>query len=87
MTLKYHPDKNSDPEAAEIFIKISKSYEVLTDPNKKAIFEKYGNPDGPSSLSVSIAFPSFLLKPENHVLILVTFFLFILIVVPCNFLN
>lgn len=29
--LKYHPDKNSDPAAVDIFHKLSKALEILTD--------------------------------------------------------
>lgn len=48
LTLKYHPDKNKDdPQATARFIMIAKAYEVLTDEDAKAKYEKYGSPDGP----------------------------------------
>ncbi|KAK3808528.1 MAG: hypothetical protein J3Q66DRAFT_355021 [Benniella sp.] len=42
LALKYHPDKNSDPGAQKKFQEISEAYEVLSDSNKRAVFDKYG---------------------------------------------
>ncbi|XP_067938988.1 dnaJ homolog subfamily C member 17-like [Watersipora subatra] len=38
--LKYHPDKNSDASAVEVFHKLSKALEILTDPAAKAAYDK-----------------------------------------------
>jgi len=41
--LKYHPDKNRDnPEAESIFAEIANAYEVLSDSEKRQIYDKYG---------------------------------------------
>lgn len=41
--LKYHPDKNQDnAEAAEKFKEISGAYEILSDPQKREIYDTYG---------------------------------------------
>jgi curved DNA-binding protein CbpA len=40
LAIKYHPDKNpDDPSAKEKFQKIANAYEVLSDPDKRAIYD------------------------------------------------
>ena len=42
MALKYHPDKNKTPGAEEKFKNIAEAYEVLSDKDKRAVYDKYG---------------------------------------------
>ncbi|KAK2164520.1 hypothetical protein LSH36_62g00007 [Paralvinella palmiformis] len=42
MALKYHPDKNKSSGAEEKFKAIAEAYEVLSDPKKREIYDKYG---------------------------------------------
>lgn len=39
---KYHPDVNKEAGAEDTFKKIGEAYEVLSDENKRAIYDKYG---------------------------------------------
>jgi molecular chaperone DnaJ len=42
LTLKYHPDRNKAPEAAERYKEIAAAYAVLSDPKKRAEYDARG---------------------------------------------
>lgn len=46
LAMKYHPDVADTPDAAERFKEIGEAYEVLHDPNKRAMYDRGGNPMG-----------------------------------------
>ncbi|BBN99240.1 molecular chaperone DnaJ [Sporolactobacillus terrae] len=42
---KYHPDVNKDPGAPEKFKEATKAYEILSDPQKRAQYDQFGEAD------------------------------------------
>ncbi|XP_029956563.1 dnaJ homolog subfamily B member 13 [Salarias fasciatus] len=42
LALKFHPSKNREPGSSEKFSQLGEAYEVLSDPRKKATYDKFG---------------------------------------------
>jgi len=42
LSRKYHPDKNKEPGANEKFVEVARAYEVLSDQEKRGIYDRYG---------------------------------------------
>ena len=42
---KYHPDVSTDPNATEKFAEIQVAYDCLSDPDKKANYDRFGTED------------------------------------------
>ena len=44
LAMKHHPDRNPDnPKAEELFKEAKEAYEVLTDANRRAAYDRYGH--------------------------------------------
>ncbi len=66
LALKYHPDRNpDDPEAEQRFKEASEAYEVLSNPEKRSIYDRFGHEGlsghgaGPGFATVEDIFASF----------------------------
>ena len=44
---KLHPDVSDDPDAEEKFKEVNEAYSVLSDDQKRANYDRYGDPNGP----------------------------------------
>ena len=43
IALEFHPDRNPDPEAEETFKQASEAYQVLSDADKRAAYDRFGH--------------------------------------------
>ena len=43
LAMRYHPDRNDSPEAEAKFKELSEAYEVLSDPQKRQVYDTYGH--------------------------------------------
>lgn len=74
-----HPDKGGEPE---VFMRIRKAYEALTDEETRRNWEDYGNPDGPQAMEFGIALPSWIVDAQNSVWVLGAYVCAFMIILP-----
>jgi molecular chaperone DnaJ len=43
LAMEYHPDRNPDPKASDLFREAQEAYEVLTDPERRQIYDQLGH--------------------------------------------
>ena len=48
LSLKYHPDKNKDPGAEDMFMDIAEAYEVLSDEERRRNYDNSGDGSAPN---------------------------------------
>ena len=49
LAMKYHPDRNEDPKAEDKFKRVNEAYNVLSDPEKRSNYDRFGTAEPGSS--------------------------------------
>jgi hypothetical protein len=85
MSLVSHPDKNPDnPVAAAEFQKVAKAHAALTNEQARHNYERYGNPDGPTGMKLSVALHPAMMEKGNQLFTLLLFFFVLFVVIPAS---
>lgn len=54
LALRYHPDKNPEADAEDKFKQIAQAHDVLTDPEKRSIYDQQGENKLQSQMPVKL---------------------------------
>jgi DnaJ-class molecular chaperone len=65
LALQYHPDKNPDPLAKEVFKKVADSYSTLIDSDKRSAYDRRNNPQYQKKFSYNVPPRHPSNKPKN----------------------
>lgn len=57
--IQYHPDKNSEPGSEEKFKEAAEAYEILSNPEKKGKYDRYGSVDSNAGFNMNDIFSQF----------------------------
>lgn len=82
LSLVWHPDKEGGSN--DKFVKISKAYAALTDPEARENYRLHGHPDGPGATSFGIALPSWIVEKENSFVVLGIYALIFMVALPVS---
>ena len=66
----------------EKFRDIEKAYRILTDELARANYERYGNPDGPTSTKMGIALPAWMMEKKGSKLVIIGYLLLMIVGIP-----
>src|SRR5919198_895605 len=59
LALQYHPDRNKAPEATEMFKEATEAYQVLSDAEKRNLYDRYGHQAFDRGAGPSVDFSNF----------------------------
>ena len=84
LSLKYHPDKNKEEGAEEMYLSISKAYEILNDPEKLRIWQQTGGDSEQHVEKIGIGLPKFLTEKKNKKIVLFVYLGLIAFALPAG---
>ncbi|KAK8794662.1 hypothetical protein WA158_001643 [Blastocystis sp. Blastoise] len=80
LALLYHPDKPTGDMIK--FQLIEKAYRALSDEVARRNWEQYGNPDGPTTVTMGIGLPEWIVKGKGQLVFIILYIILFLVAVP-----